>query len=71
MSRYRESSPEPNRIGVSGAVSSRFVKSKVYDVDPKLISRTQQWLAGQQQADGSWKPDTSFIHNIAQLVTAD
>jgi len=39
--------------------------SKVYDVDPKLIARTQQWLAGQQQADGSWKPDTSFINEGA------
>ena len=39
--------------------------SKVYDVDPRLISRTQQWLASQQQADGSWKPDTSFINEGA------
>jgi hypothetical protein len=39
--------------------------SKVYDVDPKLISRTQQWLAGQQQENGSWKPDTSFINEGA------
>jgi hypothetical protein len=36
--------------------------AKVWDVDPKLIQRTQQWLAGQQQADGSWKPDTGFIN---------
>jgi uncharacterized protein YfaS (alpha-2-macroglobulin family) len=39
--------------------------SKVHDVDPKLIARTQQWLAGQQQPDGSWKPDTSFINEGA------
>jgi len=39
--------------------------SKVHDVDPKLIARTQQWLAGQQQANGSWKPDTSFINEGA------
>ncbi len=39
--------------------------SKVYEVDPKLISRTQQWLAAQQQADGSWKPDTQFINEGA------
>ncbi len=39
--------------------------SKVSDVDPNLILRTQQWLAGQQQADGSWKPDTSFINEGA------
>ncbi len=39
--------------------------SKVYDVDPRVIERTQQWLAGQQQADGSWKPDTNFINEGA------
>jgi hypothetical protein len=39
--------------------------AKVHDVDPKLIQRTQQWLAGQQQEDGSWKPDTSFINEGA------
>jgi len=39
--------------------------SKVHDVDPKLIARTQQWLAGQQQPDGSWKPDKSFINEGA------
>ncbi len=39
--------------------------SKVYDVDSRLIARTQQWLASQQQADGSWKPDTNFINEGA------
>jgi hypothetical protein len=39
--------------------------SKAYDVDPRIIQRTQQWLAGQQQADGSWKPDTNFINEGA------
>jgi len=39
--------------------------SKVYDVDSRLIARTQQWLASQQQADGSWKPDTQFINEGA------
>jgi hypothetical protein len=39
--------------------------AKVYDVDPKVIERTQQWLASQQQADGSWKPDTAFINEGA------
>jgi alpha-2-macroglobulin-like protein len=39
--------------------------SKVYEVDPRLIARTQQWLASQQQPDGSWKPDTSFINEGA------
>jgi hypothetical protein len=39
--------------------------SKVYDVDARLIARTEQWLASQQQADGSWKPDTQFINEGA------
>ena len=39
--------------------------AKVSDVDPRLIERTSEWLARQQQADGSWKPDTSFINEGA------
>src|SRR5580692_4284550 len=39
--------------------------SRVHDVDPKLISRTQQWLASQQREDGSWEPDTNFINEGA------
>jgi uncharacterized protein YfaS (alpha-2-macroglobulin family) len=38
---------------------------KVYDIDPRVIERTQQWLANQQQADGSWSPDTQFINEGA------
>jgi len=39
--------------------------AKVSDVDPRLIERTRDWLANQQQADGSWKPDTNFINEGA------
>src|SRR5271169_4153362 len=39
--------------------------SRVYDVDPRIIQRTQEWLAAQQQPDGSWKPDTYFINEGA------
>jgi uncharacterized protein YfaS (alpha-2-macroglobulin family) len=39
--------------------------SKVYEVDQRLIQRTQEWLASQQQADGSWKPDANFINEGA------
>ncbi|MGO9270083.1 MAG: carboxypeptidase regulatory-like domain-containing protein [Terriglobia bacterium] len=51
-----------NKILTAYGLMEFYDMSKVYDVDPKLIMRTQQWLAGQQQADGSWKPDTSFIN---------
>jgi hypothetical protein len=36
--------------------------SKVYDVDPNVISRTQAWLARQQGQDGSWSPDANYLH---------
>ena len=39
--------------------------SKVYEVDPRLIQRTQRWLASQQLEDGSWNPDTNFINEGA------
>jgi uncharacterized protein YfaS (alpha-2-macroglobulin family) len=39
--------------------------ARVHDVDARLIERTQQWMAGQQQADGSWKPDANFINEGA------
>lgn len=39
--------------------------AKVHEVDPNVIQRTQQWMVGQQQADGSWKPDSSFINEGA------
>ncbi|MEO8367714.1 MAG: MG2 domain-containing protein [Candidatus Solibacter sp.] len=54
-----------NKILTSYGLMEFSDMSKVYDVDPKLIQRTQQWLASQQQADGSWKPDTSFINEGA------
>jgi uncharacterized protein YfaS (alpha-2-macroglobulin family) len=39
--------------------------SQVHEVDSQVIARTQQWLASQQQGEGSWKPDTSFINESA------
>lgn len=39
--------------------------SRVHEVDPRLIERTQNWLASQQQPDGSFKPDVSFINEGA------
>jgi A-macroglobulin TED domain/Alpha-2-macroglobulin family/MG2 domain/Carboxypeptidase regulatory-like domain/A-macroglobulin receptor binding domain/Alpha-2-macroglobulin bait region domain len=39
--------------------------AKVSEVDPRLIERTRDWLVSRQQADGSWKPDASFINEGA------
>ncbi len=54
-----------NKILTAYGLMEFYDMSKVYDVDSKLIVRTQQWLAGQQQADGSWRPDASFINEGA------
>ena len=54
-----------NKILTAYGLMEFYDMSHVHDVDANLIARTQQWLAGQQQADGSWKPDTSFINEGA------
>ena len=54
-----------NKILTSYGLMEFSDMSKVHDVDPKVIDRTQQWLARQQQANGSWSPDTSFINEGA------
>jgi len=54
-----------NKILTAYGLMEFYDMSQVYDVDPRLIARTQAWLAGQQQADGSWKPDSNFINEGA------
>jgi uncharacterized protein YfaS (alpha-2-macroglobulin family) len=54
-----------NKILTAYGLMEFYDMSQVHDVDPKLIARTQQWLASQQQPDGSWRPDTQFINEGA------
>jgi uncharacterized protein YfaS (alpha-2-macroglobulin family) len=54
-----------NKILTSYGLMEFGDMSKVHDMDPGVIQRTQQWLAGQQQPDGSWKPDANFINEGA------
>jgi len=54
-----------NKILTSYGLMEFYDMSKVYDVDPRVIQRTQQWLVSLQQADGSWKSDTQFINEGA------
>jgi len=39
--------------------------SQVFNVDPAVISRTQEWLVSQQEKDGSWKPSAGGIREGA------
>jgi uncharacterized protein YfaS (alpha-2-macroglobulin family) len=57
--------PPANKILTAYGLMEFSDMSKVYEVDPNLIARTQEWLAGQQQEDGSWKPDREFINEGA------
>lgn len=45
--------------------------AQVHDVDPNVISRTQQWLASQQEQDGSWKPTQDYLDVVAAKFTDD
>ena len=54
-----------NKILTSYGLMEFSDMAKVSEVDPRLIQRTGDWLARQQQPDGSWKPDTAFINEGA------
>src|SRR5262249_30928819 len=54
-----------NKILTSYGLMEFYDMSKVHDVDPRLIERTQAWLASQQQEGGSWKSDRSPINEGA------
>jgi len=54
-----------NKILTSYGLMEFSDMAKVHDVDERVIRRIQQWLATQQQPDGSWRPDASFINEGA------
>jgi hypothetical protein len=54
-----------NKILTSYGLMEFNDMSKVSDVDPRLIERTRDWLVSQQQPDGSWRPDATFINEGA------
>jgi uncharacterized protein YfaS (alpha-2-macroglobulin family) len=54
-----------NKILTSYGLMEFSDMSKVYDMDSRVIQRTQQWLADQQQPNGSWRQDTAFINEGA------
>ena len=45
--------------------------AQVHDVDPNVITRTQEWLLSQQQADGSWKPTREYLDVVASKFADD
>jgi hypothetical protein len=51
-----------NKVLTAYGVMEFTDMSKVYEVDPNLIQRTQQWLIAQREKDGSWSPDKNYLH---------
>lgn len=51
-----------NRMLTAYGLMEFFDMHKVFEVDPNLIFRTQTWLVGQQNKDGSWSPDEGYLH---------
>ena len=41
--------------------------AEVYPVDPAMVNRTRAWLLKKQRADGSWKPDASWLHDWSEV----
>ncbi len=54
-----------HRILTAYGLMEFYDMSKVYEVDPAIISRTQQWLAKCQESDGSYKPSKGGIREGA------
>ena len=50
-----------HRILTAYGLMEFYDMSKVHDVDPAIITRTQAWLAKCQEADGSYKPSAGGI----------
>ena len=54
--------PPANQILTAYGLMEFKDMAEVHEVDPAVIARTQNWLLSKQQADGSWMPDKSFLH---------
>lgn len=54
--------PPANKVLTAYGLMEFSDMSKVYEIDEAVITRTQQWLLSQQEADGSWKPDKEYLH---------
>ncbi|MCC6442607.1 MAG: type II secretion system protein GspG [Armatimonadetes bacterium] len=51
-----------NRILTAYGLMEFADMAKVWEVDPALVSRTQQWLLEGQGKDGTWNPDPQYLH---------
>ncbi|MFT7625338.1 MAG: hypothetical protein ACI9WU_004529 [Myxococcota bacterium] len=51
-----------NKVLTAFGVQEFADMSRVYAIDEAVLTRTQAWLASQQEPDGSWQPDAGHLH---------
>jgi hypothetical protein len=57
--------PPANQVLTAYGLMEFSDMSKVYNIDEAVITRTQEWLAKQQQPDGSWKPVEHWLETLS------
>ncbi|GAK60197.1 alpha-2-macroglobulin [Candidatus Vecturithrix granuli] len=63
--------PPAHKILTAYGLMEFYDMAQVHEVDPNVIVRTQQWLAAQQEKDGSWKPTQEYLDEVAGKFTND
>ncbi len=51
-----------NKVLTAFGVQEFAAMNRVFEIDRAVLDRTRAWLLAQQEPDGSWKPDASFLH---------
>ncbi|HUT55931.1 MAG TPA: MG2 domain-containing protein [bacterium] len=57
--------PPANKVLTAYGLMEFSDMSKVYNIDETVITRTQNWLASQQEKDGSWKPVEHWLETLS------
>lgn len=57
--------PPANKVLTAYGLMEFSDMSKVYNIDESVITRTQEWLASQQEKDGSWKPVEHWMETLS------
>jgi len=54
--------PPANKLLTAMGLMEFYDMMQVFPIDENVVTRTQAWLLSQQNADGSWDADKSYLH---------
>ncbi len=57
--------PPAHKVLTAYGLMEFYDMSKVYPIDESVITRTQNWLVGQQESDGTWKPVEHWLETLS------